>query len=275
MNSSQHEALGAHVCERTGLMLMASPTQAVFRVARPSYGALNPPVRPPDFGSVAEWNRWDTAGGRTVYWAEQPALAYIETLAPLRVAPSLADTRIADVFPEGSMGNGATLGEAIAREWRSSFGDFTPGKNPKRWREDRALYEGDLPIKGWFIDVSHVDSVAALNRVNGPLAGPLFRNGEWLTKTHLYSDDRRLTCGAATALRNVVLGDGSLAHGITYSSKHGDGEGRLWAYWLRRVDDGYPPDSEPISVGRGLAIADCSMNPDLRRACEVLGIQQF
>jgi len=68
----------ARVDSATGLRLMASPTVPVFRIAKSSYGPVNPPVR--EDSKRRAWNRWDTRG-RTVYASDSAGTAYIEALA--------------------------------------------------------------------------------------------------------------------------------------------------------------------------------------------------
>ena len=62
----------------SGLRLVASPSSVVYRVAKSSYGPLNPPVR--DDSKRRAWNRWDTPG-RTIYASDSATTAYIESLA--------------------------------------------------------------------------------------------------------------------------------------------------------------------------------------------------
>jgi len=57
---------GARVCARTGLVLMPAKGETGWRLAKTSYGPLNPPARPADpDADPAAWGRFDIRGGRT------------------------------------------------------------------------------------------------------------------------------------------------------------------------------------------------------------------
>lgn len=84
------------VCQRTGLRIVASRGQSVYRVARKAYGPLNPPVR----GRASpeeDWSRWDTQG-RTVYGGSTEKCAFMEVLA--YVSPDLPAFNLADLFDD-------------------------------------------------------------------------------------------------------------------------------------------------------------------------------
>lgn len=245
-------------CARTGLRLVRADGQVTYRVANNSYGPMAPKPRNLTYGDVEEWARWDSAGGRTIYSADTPTFAYLEVLAYVTPSESLNQMPLSTAFPdsdepedqaahEGSGESEATMLERIGQEWQDQFGQFGIGKNTKRWREVRSLFPITLPTSGWFIDISHSDTVSALNRSGPPLDGPVHPTKR-VTLANLLDENRAWTCWVATTLREAVLDDGSYAHGIHYCSKHGV-EGGCWAYWLRRIDDGQSPSAEPVAAG--------------------------
>ena len=183
---------------------------------------------------------------------------------------------MAETFPDSvaasAHGDSSVL-DQIRREWEQKYGQFGPGKNPMRWREARALYPIVLPPDGWYIDISHADSIAALNRSSGPLGGP-FHPTQRVTLANLTGEDRAWTCRVATLLRSVVLDDGSLPHGIQFVSKHGT-NGLLWASWLRAIDDGKPEASEGVRALAGREIEHPSKDPALKAAADALGLCLF
>lgn len=74
-------SLDQRICSRTGLALVAGPVSAL-RIARESYGPLNPISRPHGESPEA-WSRYDTPD-RTIYACADPVTAYMELLAPYR-----------------------------------------------------------------------------------------------------------------------------------------------------------------------------------------------
>src|SRR5699024_12821324 len=74
-------SLDQRICSRTGLALVAGP-DAALRIARESYGPLNPVPRPPGETPQA-WSRYDTPG-RTIYACADRLTAYMELLASYR-----------------------------------------------------------------------------------------------------------------------------------------------------------------------------------------------
>ncbi len=65
----------------------------------------------------------------------------------------------------------------------------------------------------------------------------------------LRADQRQATVLLADWLRGLTLQDGSATHGIGYDSRHATGA--VWAYWLRRVDDGHAAGTEPFTALAG------------------------
>ena len=74
------------VCQNTGLALLPAEWQNVYRLAKPSYGVLNPPPRGVSSSEDrAAWNRFDLPGEQTLYCASSAEGAYGELLGALKV----------------------------------------------------------------------------------------------------------------------------------------------------------------------------------------------
>mgnify|MGYP001570501407 CR=1 FL=1 len=250
------------VCSKTGLALTSGPVLA-HRIARASYGPLNPPVRHPHAEPAVElrdhvgsWGRYDTVG-RTIYAADEPTVAFMEMLAPYRT--KVADERRA-LQPMADH-----LGIPLDDLWRDIVTDWDGAGNmkaswlPRQFREGRALYTLSFP-QGWWIEIAASETIAALHELfgghwptaDGGIDGPL-------TLSHLTGDDRVLTTAIASRLReSTELDDGTLPLGVCFTSKHGHpsgGTGRCWAYWMRDSDNGLP---EPTTVVSSSRISDGS-----------------
>jgi len=238
-----------------------------WRIAKPSYGPLNPPLRAADYTRVEDWSRWDVAGHRTIYAAVPEQFAYQEVLQYIAPADTLQATRMADVFDDRG-GSDQSVLEAIAEEFGDMF-RWEPNGVAQQWRTERCLYEVTLPADGWFIEIMHGDSVQALNAALGPLTGVVDPT-ERITLAHLFGADRALTCRIATALHGLVLDDGSRPHGISFNSKLGI-EGQCWAVWLRALDDGKEVSSEPTRASGPHEILDIEHNPALKAAAAAQG----
>ena len=261
-------APSARTCEQTGLRLVSATGQHVYRIQKPSWGPMNPPLRRGDFASVGGWGRWDAAGHRTIYSARPKRYAYQEILAYVAPAPTLGTTLMNDVFDDVDDQAGSVL-EAIASEWE---GKMPPRHVARQWRDERMMYELKLPSDGWFIDIGHGDSLAALNSAAGPAAG-LLAPTRLLTLEDLFGTDRSLTCEIATRLHGLVLDDGWLAHGIYFQSKWG-ADGECWAVWLRATDDGNPT-AEPTDVSGSDTIRPPDQDLELKAAANALAVCVF
>ncbi|GEO90715.1 hypothetical protein KFL01_00210 [Kocuria flava] len=68
------------VCTRTGLARVDGPVNG-FRIAKTSYGPLNPPVRPEAIVDRSDSSRFDTPGS-TVYLSGDAATAYAGPRSP-------------------------------------------------------------------------------------------------------------------------------------------------------------------------------------------------
>lgn len=250
-------SLDQRICSRTGLSLVEGPVSAL-RIARESYGPLNPVPRPPGETPQA-WSRYDTLG-RTIYACADRVTAYMELLAPYRTdvkAQRRALQPIAD-----AMGKDLdVLWRDIVAEWDEA-GTMKASWLPRAFREGRKLYTLSFPA-GWWIDITATETITALEDLRphpwptagGPLEEPL-------TLAHLTGDDRVLTTAIAGVLRDeVTLDDGTLPLGIRFLSKHGhpaQGTGICWAYWMRYVDRGL---DEPAAITHQTVIRDD--DPDL------------
>lgn len=259
-------------CGSTGLRLVPVLSQSIYRIAKPSYGPLNPPLRKENPSDVGDWGRWDVLGGRTIYAVDTPEIAYREVLAYVTPSDGVRDTKLSSVFEDSmAQDDPRTLLAAITQEWEVVC-RFEPLKIPRAWRDQRQLYVLAAPQTGWMVDIEHQDSLDALNR---GLAQMLAKAGlSRLTRGHLLGEERRLTVLAASWVHDRVLDDGSLPHGINFSSKHGS-NGACWAIWLRRVDDGHEATKEPTKHVSTWQIKAPDQNPALKAAAEAFGLTVY
>lgn len=230
-------SLDQRICSRTGLALVAGPDSAL-RIARESYGPLNPVPRPPGETPQA-WSRYDTSG-RTIYACADRLTAYMELLASYRTDVN-AERRALQPIADAMGQDLDALWREIVAEWDEA-GAMRASWLPRAFREGRKLYTLTFPA-GWWIDITATETIAALEDLL-PHAWPTSEGllEEPLTLAHLTGDDRVLTTAIATTLRDeVTLDDGTLPLGIRFLSKHGhpaQGTGICWAYWMRNVDSG-------------------------------------
>jgi len=163
--------------------------------------------------------------------------AFVELLASL--TPGLPITPAAEVFDdlsddEGDMSIAALIGKTMPES--DMLRVIT-----RDWRNKRRHYLIAFPTKGWFVDVAHAESIAA---INDQFIAP---DRPDLTTADLTGSQRTLTTEIALWVLNQTLDDGSRALGIGYLSKHGRNL-PAYALWLRAVDDGHSIDSEPIQI---------------------------
>lgn len=230
------------ICARTGLQLIPSTGQVVYRVGETKWGAMNPPLRPFD-GDPSEWSRWDVPGHRTLYGATEETAAFSEVID--YIEPGLPSTPMTDLFDDVDADDAGTLDAQIAAEL-PLHGAMPPRSISRGWREARTIYSLQLPPSGWFVDVAASNSISTIGMA---LQNPLQELGvEKLTLGVLTGTlDKKITTSIAEWVRSVILDDGSLPHGIMYRSKWG-ADWETWAFWLRWVDDGLPPSSEPFTL---------------------------
>ncbi len=229
------EEAHSRVCSRTRLRLVPPPSRTVYRIGKTKYGAMNPKRR----GSGIDrnkWGRWDTANGRTLYAGATALAAFAEVLPYLR--ENLPKTGLGHLFDDVTQKEaGLTLAETVRAEMPCvDLRDVVV----QGWRLDRTIYELRLPSRGWFVDVHAAESLAAINEAFFPHGRPV---GD-LTLSDLAGEDRDLTSRVAGWIRTQVLDDGTEPLGIQYVSKHGSNLS-TYAVWLRALDDGKPPSSEP------------------------------
>ena len=250
----------AHTCTRTGLRLAPARAELTWRVAKTARGGLSVPSREAA-DPVTGWNRYDTIGS-TLYLASTQSTALMEVLSPFKRTLGAADVLAKDAAALGL--SLQVLVDAIAEEWGERYFMGT-GCLPAIWRDERSLYRIRLPEHGWWVDIEHPDSIAALAH---HLEAALTACGiTQLTTAHLRGDSRRITVAVAEWVRAQVLDDGAMSLGIRFGSKHGSGSS--WAYWMRRVDLGV--DGEPLEEVNAATIGPTLAA--LTQVCGRLGIR--
>lgn len=236
------------ICERTGIALVPASGQTVFRLAKPSYGPLNPRRRAVTSADDRnEWNRFDLPGEQTIYAASSPEGAYGELLGSLKKPAPVAAAQLFDDVGD------ATMEELIAEDWAAAGKRLPPYVVDINWLYEFRLYTMTLPQQGWLTDSEHSRTVTFLQG-NIPLR--LWeRSMQRVTVSDLRSEDRFVTTHLAEVLANARLDDDNTAIGLRYGSKHGS-DWDCWAVWLRNgvaatiaVDNGlpvHPPVYNPI-----------------------------
>lgn len=215
------------VCPATGVWLLPARRQTAYRIQKAGYPALSAPLRVDGKDRLA-WGRYDTVG-TTLYLAENAECAFSETLAPFKRAIGTVDPLQKDADALGM-----TLEEfyeEVASQWQEkSF--MNSGTLPRIWRSERQLHIVELPFPGWWIDVEHPETMAA---VEAAIPDTLKDLGISHVDTSLLRSSRRdVTTAIADHLRDLVLFDGSYAPGIKFGSRHGGYSN--WAVWLRNHD---------------------------------------
>lgn len=218
-----------HICSKTGIVLISAEGQTVYRLAKPSYGPLNPLHRP--LSSIEDrgvWNRYDIPGERTIYAASSKEAAYGELLGALK-RPQQA-VLAANLFDEDDDVDDITLDELIAQDWQEAGKPLAPYVVDIHWLFEMRLYTVTLPATGWIIDAEHSKTVAYLH---GHIPKNLIDRGtNAITVSDLRSEDRYLTTNLAEQLAKAALEDRAIAAGVRYGSKHGS-DWECWAVWLR------------------------------------------
>ncbi|MBF6171891.1 RES domain-containing protein [Nocardia blacklockiae] len=242
-------------CSKTGLVLVPSASREVYRLAKPSYGPLNPLLRGlTTDASTATWNRYDVAGQQTVYAADTEEGAYGELLAPLKpTLPVAAAKYFDDVGPD------TEIDSLIREEWENA-GYRAPREIDLTWLSEYRLYRITLPTMGWFIDIEAASSLAAIAKYPPPSL--VERGVGEVSVAELRGSDRSLTTAIATRLWPITLDDDSLAHGILYGSRHGS-EWNCWAIWLRRSRRVRSTKGLVATADGGVEVLPPAINPPL------------
>jgi hypothetical protein len=252
--SDTRKARGRHTCSETGFTLVPAARREVYRLAKTSYGPLNPLYRDPGSADRDAWNRYDVAGQRTVYAASTEEGAYGELLAALKPKlPARASTYFDDVSDDDE------LHTLIREEWRSA-GYRAPGEIDLMWLTEYKLYRLTLPAKGWFIDIETATSLTAI-ATHAPLA-LIDRGLTGITVAELRGPDRVLTTAIASRIWQLTLGDDTLSHGITYGSRYGS-DWNCWAIWLRRSTGIHNPKNPITTADTGTDVLQPALNPAL------------
>ena len=250
----------SHVCAKSGLALLSEPVTG-YRIAKSSYGPVNPVFRLNDTGSRRDWSRFDTVGS-TLYLAGDQRTAYAESLSWARMTPGHRKSlqKAAD-FAGISL---EQISAEVRDDWERS-GKMTPGWVPVDWREGRLLYKLQIEQPGEWIDLTAAESIAAINRDLGEKLNDLLEES-FLTLSTLTGDNREITTLIATWLREQVLDSGAYPLGVKFHSKHGGGV--CWAYWMRRSDDGLGPEKVTVLAAAEIEPAD----DDYRSVLEMFDI---
>lgn len=250
--------MNGHRCETTGLWVV-DDFRTGCRIATTHRGPLDPPERLAG-DDPAGWSRYDTPGS-TVYISTDQELAFAEVLSGYALTlgaihPLQKDADFMGMALEEYL-------RSVDTEWGNQLG---LGALAKHWRDRRRIYELTLGGTGWWVDVEHPDSVAAIRAGIGAQLHEE-RGLTQLTLGVLHGEDRAATAMVSAWIRKQVLEDGSLPLGIRFNSKHGGGH--YWAYWLRRRDDGL--EGEEMSSNDGAPIH--LHNPALETVSRRFGIK--
>lgn len=240
------------VCASTGLAYVSGPVTG-YRIAKSSYGPMNPLPRSTGTADRSAWSRFDTPGS-TVYLAGDRRTAYAETLAMARVGK---DFRDAVAFVADQFGITVDTARSMVQEDWTRNGNMVPGWLPANWRDGRLMYTLEIIRPTRWIDLTAAESIAALNRKLGQQLDEAFGMGT-ITLGTLTGENRNATTTIAEWLREQVLDDGNYAAGVRAHSKYGGG--LCWAYWLRRQDDRLGPDPVLVEAETEIHRADADLN---------------
>ncbi len=104
--------------EATGLALRPAAGATIWRIAKTSFGALNPEER--KTGSKAEtWGRYDVRQHRTIYGASPIETAYGESLAWARMKLTLDQPQLRELFDDVDPDDTTSLREQVQQDWES------------------------------------------------------------------------------------------------------------------------------------------------------------
>lgn len=250
-------------CPETGYRLVPARRQTAYRIQKAGFAAVSAPSRTDGTERMA-WGRYDTPGS-TLYLAETAESAFSETLAPFKRAIGIADP-----LQKDAQALGMTLEEfyeEVAQQWQeASF--MNSGTLPRAWRTERLIHIVELPFPGWWVDVEHPDTIAA---VETAIPDTLKELGVvHLDTAVLRSGKREVTTAVAELIRDQILFDGSETLGIQFGSRHGGFVN--WAVWLRAHDAGLASDDGLVLLGSSAIEFN---DPDLEAASRRFRIKVF
>lgn len=240
-----------HICATTGVALVPAGRQVLFRLAKPSYGPLNPRRRSiSSSDDRTDWNRFDIAGEQTIYAASSPEGTYGELLGSLKKPKAAPAAKYLDDA------GGDALDELIRQDWAAAGKRLPPYAVDLNWLNEFRLYRLTLPASGWLVEVEHSCTVAYLGQ---HIPSGLWDRGiQQITVAELRSADRALTTLLAEHVANVRLAEGTNPIGIRYGSKHGS-DWACWSVWLRGTI------KAAIGVDQGTPVASPARNPALAK----------
>lgn len=245
-------------CTTTGFWINDDFRSGV-RIATTNRGPLDPWQRLAG-EDRDDWNRYDTPGS-TVYLSDTDEIAFAEVLSSYALTlgqehPLQKDADFIGMSLQDYV-------QTIDDEWGNQI---KSGCLPAHWRDRRNTYQLALQGGGWWVDVEHPDSIAAIKSALGQRLHKEL-GLQQLTLGVLHGEDRGPTTMIAEWVRGLVLDDGSHPLGITFQSKHGGG--RCWAYWLRRRDAGLT-ERAMLTVGASFIQVN---DPALLRVSNRFGIK--
>lgn len=213
----------SEVCASTGMALLPAFGQQSYRLAKPSFGALNPKTRGISSNEDrSSWNRFDLPGEKTIYCASSREGAYgellgaLKTSGPHRASHYLDDSEDVDLY---------TL---IEQDW-AELGALPPGVIDIGWLYEHRMYTVEMPTAGHFVEIERSRSLTYLT---SHIPVSLYERGVTeITVAQTRSSDRHLTTELAATLAAAPLEGGATPLGVHYYSKHGS-EWSCWAVWL-------------------------------------------
>ena len=110
--------------------------------------------------------------------------------------------------------------DLVNAEWMER-NRMIPGYLAAGWRFERLIYALTIPPAGYWIDVEHGDSLATIQRELEPELASLGESA--IDRSILLGRRRETTVLIASWMRDLLLDDGSYAHGVTWESKLGHG----------------------------------------------------
>lgn len=245
-------------CETTGIAVLQANQQISYRLAKPSYGVLNPPRRPiTSADDQSKWNRFDLPAEQTIYAASTPEGAYGELLGALKKPHKNYRT-------ENYLDNAGTgdLYEQIASDW-AEMGKRPPFVVNIAWLYSHSLYTLAMPTRGWFVEIENSRTITFLEQ---HIPVDLWERGVTdITVAEIRSSDRGLTIALARILSTTTLVNGEEPLGVHYYSKHGT-DWTCWAVWLR---DNLADD---ISINLGVEVLPPSCNPPLAKVLDTYNL---